>query len=196
MLGSIYIISNSINNKVYIGQTIQSLKARWYEHCRRPYKKNEAEMLIKKAIIKYGKENFTIKEIEKCAIQDLDDREIYYISLYNSYIDGYNMTKGGKSGAKPLKLDKSIQNNCIELYQLGFSLRAIAQEYNVDKATIKHVLEVNNISIRNTRTYKLSKYDRQQIIMESSNLSREEIMNKWNISKSYLSQLLSGKRRI
>lgn len=67
---------------------------------------------------------------------------------------------------------------------------------NVDKATIKHVLEVNNISIRNTRTYKLSKYDRQQIIMESSNLSREEIMNKWNISKSYLSQLLSGKRRI
>lgn len=31
---------------------------------------------------------------------------------------------------------------------------------NVDKATIKHVLEVNNISIRNTRTYKLSKYDR------------------------------------
>lgn len=54
-------------------------------------------MQIKRAIKKYGKENFSIKELEKCSIAELDEREIYYISLYNSYYKGYNSTKGGKS---------------------------------------------------------------------------------------------------
>ena len=45
----------------------------------------------------------------------------------------------------------------IELYNEGFSLREIATEYNVEHATIKLLLTRNNISIRDTRTYKLSK---------------------------------------
>lgn len=196
MFGLIYIITNSINNKVYIGQTIQSLKSRWYEHCRKACSENEANMHIKRAILKYGKENFIIRELEKCNIEELDEREIYYISLYNSYIEGYNTTKGGKSGAKPLKLDREQQESCMELYKLGFSLREIAKEFNVDKTTIKHIIEINNISIRATRTYKLSQEDRLRVVEESPYMSRKDIMNKWNISKSYLSQLLNGKRRI
>lgn len=196
MFGFIYIITNSINDKVYIGQTIQSLKDRWYEHCRKGCSKNEADMHIKRAILKYGKENFRIKELEKCKVEDLDEREIYYISLYDSYVKGYNNTKGGKSGAKPLKLNAEQQELCIELYKLGFSFRDIAKEFNVDKKTIKHIIEVANIPIRTTRTYKFSQEDRLKIIKKSSYLTREELINKWNISRSYLSQLLNGKRRI
>lgn len=196
MFGIIYIITNSINDKVYIGQTIQSLKDRWYEHCRKACSKNEADMHIKRAIFKYGKENFNIKELEKCTVKELDEREIYYISLYNSFAKGYNNTKGGKSGAKPLKLDIEQQQFCTELYKLGFSFRDIAKEFNVDKTTVKHIIEINNIPIRSTRTYKLSQEDRLRIMEESSYMSRKELMNKWNISKSYLSQLLNGKRRI
>lgn len=196
MLGLIYIITNSINSKVYIGQTTQSLKDRWYGHCRKACSKNEADMHIKRAILKYGKENFSINEIEKCKIEELDEKEIYYINLYNSYKNGYNRTKGGKSGAKPLKLSQEQQESCIELYRLGFSLRELARKFNVNKATIKHMLEINNLSIRTTRTYKLSQEDRLRIIEESFYISRKEIMSKWNISKSYLSQLLNGKRRI
>lgn len=77
-----------------------------------------------------------------------------------------------------------------------FTFREIAKEFNVDKATIKHIIEINNIPIRTTRTYKLSQEDRLKIVEESSYMSRKELMKKWNISKSYLSQLLSGKRRI
>lgn len=196
MFGLIYIITNSINDKVYIGQTIQSLKDRWNEHCRNPFSKAEADMHIKRAILKYGKENFNIREIEKCKIEELDEKEIYYISLYDSYNKGYNSTKGGRYGAKPLKLNQEQQSSCIELYKLGFSFRDIAKEFNVDKTTIKHVIEINNIPIRSTRTYKLSQEDRLRIIEESSYMSRKDLMNKWNISKSYLSQLLNGKRRI
>lgn len=196
MLGLIYIITNSINDKVYIGQTIQTLKKRWQGHCRKAFSKNEADMKIKRAIYKYGKEFFFIKELERCNVEELDEREIYYISLYNSYYTGYNSTKGGKSEAKPLKLDAEQQDSCIELYKFGFSLREIAKEFSVDKATIKHILEINNISVRTSRTYKLSSEDRLQILEESAYMSRKELMNKWGISKGYLSQLLNGKRRI
>lgn len=196
MFGLIYIITNSTNNKVYIGQTIQSLKDRWNEHCRRASSKAEADMHIKRAILKYGKENFNIRELEKCKVEELNEKEIYYISLYDSYNKGYNSTKGGRCGAKPLKLSQEQQNSCIELYKLGFSFRDIAKEFNVDKATIKHIIEIHNIPIRSTRTYKFSQEDRLRIIEESSYMNRKELMNKWNISKSYLSQLLTGKRRI
>lgn len=195
MFGIIYIITNSINDKVYIGQTIQSLNNRWKEHCRKSCSKNEANMHIKRAIFKYGEDKFSIKELEKCNIENLNEREIYYINLYNSYINGYNSTKGG-SGNKPLKLDKEDQVSIVELYKLGFSLRDIAKEYNVDKATIKHIIEINNIKIRETRTYKLSQEDRLKILEDSTYMTRKDIMIKWNISKSYLSQLISDKRRI
>lgn len=195
MFGIIYIITNSINDKVYIGQTIQTLKSRWQAHCRKG-SLEEQNMQIKRAIRKYGKENFSIKELERCSIAELDEKEIYYISLYDSYKKGYNSTKGGKSGTKELKLDTEQQNDCIELYKLGFSLRDIAKEFNVDKATVKHIIEINNIEIRTTRTYKLSQEDRNSILEDSKTLSRKEIMIKWNISKSYLSQLINGKRRI
>ena len=196
MLGIVYILTNSINSKVYIGQTIQSIKDRWYGHCRINCSKNEADMRIKRAILKYGKENFDIRELERCRVEDLDEREIYYIDLYNSFNNGYNSTRGGRSGVKPLKLDTNQQNSCIDLYRAGFSFRDIGKEFGVDKATIKHIIKINNIPLRSTRTYKLCQEDRLKIIEESSYMSRKELMNRWNISKSYLSQLLTGKRRI
>lgn len=196
MFGIIYIITNSINEKIYIGQTIQSLKSRWQEHCRRPSSKAEANMRIKRAIFKYGKENFSIKELERCKVEELDKKEKYYISLYDSIEKGYNIARGGKERNKPLKLSKEQQKECLELYKAGFSLRAIAKEYNVDKATIKHIVEINNILLRTSRTYKLSLEDRKNIFEDVKILSRKEIMNKWKISKSYLSQLINGRRRI
>lgn len=196
MFGLIYIITNSINDKVYIGQTIQTLQERWQGHCRKACSVNEANMQIKRAIFKYGKENFKIEELEKCKVEELDEKEIYYISLYNAFVKGYNSTKGGKSGAKKLKLNTEQQNSCIELYKIGFSLRAIAKEFNVDKATVKHVIERNSIKIRTTKTYKFSQEERSRIVEDSSYMNRKEIIAKWKISKSYLSQLLRGKRRI
>lgn len=196
MFGFIYIITNSINSKAYIGQTIRTIEERFKEHCRTKCSQGELNMLIKRAIKKYGEKNFKITELERCNEENLDDREVYYISLYDSYYSGYNMTKGGKLGTKPLKLNKKQQASCIELYRFGYSLRSIAKEFNVDKATIKHIIEINNVPIRTTRTYKLSQDDRTKIIEDSKTLTRKEIINKWHISKSYLSQLLNGRRRI
>ena len=191
----IYKITNNLNNKVYIGQTIQKPIERFYQHCAKKCDKYILNMVIHKAIFKYGKDNFTFEVIEEVPKQQLNEREEYWIKYYNSYTDGYNSTKGGQKGNKPFK---DIDNKAIiEQYQQGKSLRTIGKMFNIDKATVKSILIRNNIKLRTTRTYKLSQEDRANIILDiKQGLSRNTIISKWNISKSYLSQLINSQRRI
>ena len=195
MNGFISKITNKLNNKVYIGQTIQKPIERFYQHCAKKCDKYILNMVIHKAIFKYGKDNFTFEVIEEVPKQQLNEREEYWIKYYNSYTDGYNSTKGGQKGNKPFK---NIDNNAIiEQYQQGKSLRTIGKMFNIDKATVKSILIRNNIKLRTTRTYKLSQEDRANIILDiKQGLSRNTIVSKWNISKSYLSQLINSQRRI
>lgn len=152
-------------------------------------------MPIHRAIRKYGKHNFKIEIIEEVNIKQLDKREQYWIDYYQSYTKGYNATLGGKIGNRPFK--NLSATKIIALYNLGKSLRFIGSQFNVDKQTIKNLLIRNNVKLRTTRTYKLSQNDRQNIVEDlKSGLSRIQIIKKYNISKSYLSQLINGYRRI
>lgn len=89
--GHIYLLTNKINGKQYVGQTARDIWTRFSEHC----KSNNT--YIGKAIQKYGHLNFKVEEIETVPIDKLDEREIYWIKHYNTYINGYNQTYGGES---------------------------------------------------------------------------------------------------
>lgn len=91
----VYKIKNKIDGKVYIGQTIQTLKMRWYNHCRR----ESLCRYLKHAIEKYGKENFEISILAHCSsLEEMNHREKYYISLFETMVpNGYNLTSGGKN---------------------------------------------------------------------------------------------------
>lgn len=95
-LGRIYIISNSINDKKYIGQTVQSLNSRWAGHVFDSSRKNTA---IAKAILKYSPENFNIELLEdNIPYAELDKKEIEYIKKYDTVSpNGYNLSHGGQS---------------------------------------------------------------------------------------------------
>lgn len=88
----IYKITNKINGKMYIGQTVNTVKFRFQRHINDAY--NGKEMAISRAIRKYGHDNFTVEIIEECEKENLDEREIYWIKYYNSVKIGYNMTDG------------------------------------------------------------------------------------------------------
>ena len=195
MRGFIYKITNTINCKSYIGQTIQNVKERFYQHCATKCSKAVSNMAIHRAIKKYGKSNFTVEVIEEIDSANLNDRERYWIKYYNSYNNGYNSTKGGQEGCKPFK-DLDVES-IIKEYNTGKSLRTLGTIFKIDKQTIKDLLIRHNVELRTTRTYKLSQKDRDEVLEDfASGLSRKKIMIKWNISKSYLSQLINGYRRI
>lgn len=195
MRGSIYKITNKLNGHSYIGQTIQNVKERFYQHCATKCDKAVLNMAVHKAIQKYGKENFTLEILEEIDSTLLNDKEKYWIEYFDTYKNGYNETLGGQGGAKPFK--SLNEQEIINQYNQGKSLRQIGRLFNVDKQTIKGVLIRNKIVLYSTRTYKFSQKDRQQIINDyNSGMSRQDIINKWQMSKGYLSQLINSYRRI
>lgn len=97
----IYLIKNTINNKVYIGQA-QDIESRWKEHRRKYNLPKNKNIILYKAFKKYGIENFTFEVIEECVKEELNERETFYIKFYNAYAfqdnpSGYNMTREGGS---------------------------------------------------------------------------------------------------
>lgn len=99
--GFIYKIENKINHKIYIGQTTRTVLSRWKEHISQAKDINKPHHYFHNAINKYGEENFIVKEIDSCDNkEELNAKEIYYISIYNSNNPkyGYNLTKGGEGG--------------------------------------------------------------------------------------------------
>lgn len=91
-MGIIYKIENSVNDKIYVGQTTRTISIRWKEHLR-DYKIKDTRLY--RAMRKYGTEAFRISEIEKCLNKTLNEREMYWISELDSYHNGYNSTYGG-----------------------------------------------------------------------------------------------------
>jgi group I intron endonuclease len=92
----IYKITNIINNKVYVGITNQGYKTRWYKHCSDAIR--DCGFPLHLAMQKHGIANFKIEVIDIAnTIQELKDKEKYWISHYNSNNReiGYNLTEGG-----------------------------------------------------------------------------------------------------
>lgn len=91
----IYMATNRVNGKLYIGQTVKSLKIRKRAHITTALRGVDIQY-FGRAIRKYGQNNFDWEILHKCNdIDELNRLEIYYIKLYNTFEDGYNLTKGG-----------------------------------------------------------------------------------------------------
>jgi group I intron endonuclease len=90
----IYEFVNNINQKVYVGQTVD-FKKRIRDH-RFNYNKGIKNTLFYNALRKYGWENFSITIIEECSDKLLNEKEIYWIEEKKSlYPNGYNILEGG-----------------------------------------------------------------------------------------------------
>lgn len=137
--GLIYIIKNTVNDKVYIGQTTLSLEDRWKSHLKPSVHKTRGTYKIYNAMNKYGKENFYVELLEDdIPIDLLNEKEIEYIELYDSYYNGYNSTKGGDGRIvnKEYDVDEIIQS-----YLSGVSTKELSELYNVHPVTIRRVIK-------------------------------------------------------
>lgn len=94
----IYMIRNLVNNKVYIGQTVNNFNRR-YNDTGEWWKCRCCNKHLKNATLKYGKENFevTILKDEVSSEEELNRLEMELIKQFNSiYPNGYNYQAGGQ----------------------------------------------------------------------------------------------------
>ncbi len=152
----IYKITNTINEKVYIGLTTTSLKTRWQSH-KGSVKSNPRPLY--RAMRKYGIENFTIEVIDETdSMEKLAELERSYIKKYNSRDPqfGYNLAAGGQTsalddnGRAKLTLNEVIQireiyshgelrcKKCWEMYKNKISFSAFQKIW--EGTTWKNVL--------------------------------------------------------
>lgn len=122
-MGIIYCATNKVNGKMYIGQTIKGLKKRRKEHIAKAHK--DGSCAFHRAIQKYGEDSFSWKILEQnIPIEQLNDLEMVYIDLVESYLTGYNMTHGGETSfgyvcSEETKKKISIANSGENNYWFG-----------------------------------------------------------------------------
>ena len=155
ILANIYIIRNTCNNKVYVGQTTQTLEQRFHKHIIDSKVIDKAHRPLYQAMQKYGKDNFYIELIEKCNLKDADDREQYWIKFYNSYgNDGYNATIGGQS-YKPYYYE-----DIAKLIENGYSRNQITEIIGCYKDTVSKVARAYNLPLNKVKMNKsIIQYD-------------------------------------
>jgi len=117
-MGLIYKATNKINNKCYIGQTINKIDLRIAQH-KCDANSNKYNMIFHKAIQKYGFDNFEWEVLAECNNNDLNEQEKYWIKYWNSNrINGYNMTDGGESHLKNYKHNQETKDK-MSLSKIG-----------------------------------------------------------------------------
>lgn len=163
MIG-IYKFTNKIDGKCYIGQSV-NIRKRYNQHKGRyntfNHQKAKEDTYFHYVLRNYGFDNFDFEIVEECSLEELNNKEIYYISKFNSlYPNGYNLTAGGNSPhtntLKNLDAVVEIQNL---LSTSTLSNIEIGKMYGVTDQTISDINNGNtwfnnNISypIRNGRT--------------------------------------------
>ena len=109
MIG-IYKIENILNGMIYIGQSVR-IERRFQEHIMQSHNSQQ----IDKAINELGVENFTFNIIEQCSIEQLDERENYWISFYQClYPNGYNIVENNSSIHTVYNIPKQTVLNIIQ----------------------------------------------------------------------------------
>lgn len=211
--GNIYKITNKINNKSYIGCTINKIEKRFEEHIYRCFK-TDINTKLYNSIRKYGIENFTIELLEICDINIIYNKEREYIVKYDTFKNGLNSTFGGEgclgyTHSKEIrkKISKSLKNGNShkgktydELYgQNSLEQKQIRKEKvkrywdNIDESEKQKRLEKSITELR-----KKSKYPEELIKEVKEKLKHKKVIDVSKehpeIKMQYLYSLRSGKR--
>lgn len=215
----IYKITNKIDGKQYIGQTVQNIAKRWTQH--------RSDALIRKnhtalhrAMNKYGTENFSIKVLAHCnSMEEMNHRESYYIKLFNTLApNGYNIALGGKNQRHSEETKKRLSNLKIgvktgKTWNKGISpspetiakIAASSRGENNGMYGRKHSLEAKD-KIRKSRIgkfdpkviAKLAKINRKPIICVNSGKTYESTVAAsldLGLNPKSINMVLKGKRK-
>lgn len=143
-MGYIYCITNTINNKKYVGKTLLSVEKRFSEHISDRSRRKVEKRPLYAAMNKYGPDKFTVEVLEE-VIDDtlLNERETYWIEKLNTYgSSGYNATRGGDG--KQL-YDRQL---IVNLIKQGYTIPDIVSKIGCCPETVIAVERQYSIYVR------------------------------------------------
>jgi len=204
----IYEFVNNINQKVYVGQTVD-FKKRIKDH-RFNYNKGIKNTLFYNALRKYGWENFSITIIEECSDKLLNEKEIYWIEEKKSlYPNGYNMLEGGNQtrhtdiskqklseGRKGIKFSESHIEN-LRKSHLGYVMPEEQKRKISESNKGKIIPEEIKIKLKYSQPHRkvVGRFDKENNLITKY----ESIMDAsidLNCSPGNISECCNGKRKM
>lgn len=203
----IYIIKNKINNKVYVGQSVNS--ATRFKHHIYDGLNGSNNSLLDHAIKELGVENFWYEILE--VTEDYDEREKYWIKYYNCLTpNGYNILIGGAGcgagieNAKSLIHDECLLQQIIDDIQTSdLKLIEIGNKYNL---SLKIISAINRgiVYHKENLVYPLRKRFSDDLINDVNDLITQELLNtnksyrqlseEYSVSTFYVGEINNGKR--
>lgn len=203
----IYVITNRINGKRYVGKTTSSIEKRFQEHKYDAYNRQIKNRPLYMAMRKYGIENFSIKQLEECNVDELSLKEMYWINKLDTYRNGYNATLGG---------DGRVIYNYQELasfYLKVKNIKEVCKKYGCDEHTVSTACKNIGIEIPSPQDIMKTKYNKMVIqcdkenhniiynhfnsLMDAASYMVENNLTKCKHStiRTHISQVCHGKRK-
>ena len=191
----IYKIENLVNHKKYIGLTnnIARRRARHFTDLRCHRHDNK---FLQKEFDIYGQENFSFETLFSGEVtpEEIGNKEKEYISLYDSYKNGYNQNEGGNFGPNNggTKLTQSdIYNILSALEFMSKPGQVLANIYNVSRTTISRIKRGINHNQYKEEYEKLPIEERKknyQIFCDSSNFYESKVNSTIVKNKRHLTE--------
>ena len=181
-MGCIYIVRNTVNDKVYIGQTVSPLSKRWAAHLYAARTYGTTKLYINMRSL--GIDNFFVEKlVDEDSWEELNRLEIEYIQLFDSINNGYNTMLGGTSLKNMLY--KHTEDIIFD-YICGSSSMEISKQYNCSDETILNLLKSNGIHTDRVRKEVVavdfdkvfkSSYEAARYIIKSRNTKSSNVAN-------------------
>lgn len=197
---------------VYVGQTV-NLEKRHKQHVQYdPFNVNnkEYEYPLSRGIRKYGQDEYELIILEDNLKQEeLNEREKYWISFYDTYFNGYNQSTGGSNPVKPTFSEEKIDLIIEMLKDESYSYKDIIKKTGV---SMTHIYNINTGNRRkrddisypirksNTKGTKGLKFSPEECLeihnlLKDTELSYDEIAKQFNCNKETISDINKGKTK-
>lgn len=177
----IYAIRNTINDKIYVGRSTD-IHRRWMSHLWATRRGDECKIHI--AMRELGIDNFYLEILEECPLEQLNEREQYYIDLYDSWHNGYNNGNSsnfldGENNCNAKLTEEDIKDIRLRQSKMKENRREIYEDYK-DKVTwtnflyiCKYLTWVNILTEYNTD--EIMSWHKKQLGNESRKFSMEQL---------------------